>query len=73
MSAEKYLSRVNELISAIKETQKSNIEKAGEAFARSIQAGGRVYLFGSGHSVIPVLDIFPLILSGATRRRARFP
>jgi len=59
MSAEAYLDRVNEIISVIKQTQKTNIEKAGEAFARSIQAGGRVYLFGSGHSVIPVLDIFP--------------
>ncbi|HPN17839.1 MAG TPA: sugar isomerase domain-containing protein, partial [Candidatus Aminicenantes bacterium] len=25
----------------------------------SIRRGGRVYMFGSGHSVIPVLDIFP--------------
>ena len=27
--------------------------------AESIAGGGRVYVFGSGHSVIPVMDIFP--------------
>jgi len=57
--AENYLSRVAEVIAAIERTQKDKIEGAADAFARSIQAGGRVYLFGSGHSVIPVLDIFP--------------
>ncbi len=59
MSAETYLSRVSKIISAIQRTQKEKIERAAEIFARSIQTGGRVYLFGSGHSVIPVLDIFP--------------
>jgi uncharacterized phosphosugar-binding protein len=59
MSAEIYLSRIAKLISVIQRTQKAKIESAAEVFARSIQAGGRVYLFGSGHSVIPVLDIFP--------------
>lgn len=57
--AEDYLSRVAEVIAAIQRTQKDKIEAAADAFAHSIQAGGRVYLFGSGHSVIPVLDIFP--------------
>ena len=59
MAAEDYLSRIGKIISIIEETQKGKIEEAAAAFARSIQAGGRVYLFGSGHSVIPVLDIFP--------------
>ena len=54
-----YLSRITEIISTIRATQKESIDKAAEAFARSIVSGGRVYLFGSGHSVIPVLDIFP--------------
>lgn len=35
------------------------IEQAGEEMASSIAQGKRVYVFGSGHSVIPVLDIFP--------------
>src|SRR5437762_6333505 len=54
-----YLSSITEIISTIRATQKESIDKAAEAFARSIVSGGRVYLFGSGHSVIPVLDIFP--------------
>ncbi len=59
MSGEDYLSCVSKIISIIQQTQKTKIEQAADAFARSIQAGGRVYLFGSGHSVIPVLDVFP--------------
>jgi len=59
MSAQDYLTHIGKIISIIEETQKEKIEEAAEVFARSIQAGGRVYLFGSGHSVIPVLDIFP--------------
>jgi uncharacterized phosphosugar-binding protein len=35
------------------------IQKAARAMAASIAAGRAVHLFGSGHSVIPVLDIFP--------------
>ena len=59
MSAETYLVRAEETIAAIRQTQTKKIEEAAAAFTRTIQAGGRVYLFGSGHSVIPVLDIFP--------------
>jgi hypothetical protein len=59
MSGEDYLSRIGKTIAIIQQTQETKIEQAAEAFARSIQAGGRAYLFGSGHSVIPVLDIFP--------------
>ena len=54
-----YLSRISEIIVNIRATQRENIAKAADAFARSIADSGRVYLFGSGHSVIPVLDIFP--------------
>lgn len=59
MSALNYLNLVDGVILKIRDTQTSNIESAAELFVRSITAGGRVYLFGSGHSVIPVLDIFP--------------
>ncbi|HEX4020830.1 MAG TPA: sugar isomerase domain-containing protein [Acidobacteriaceae bacterium] len=54
-----YLNQITEVISKIRETQKDNIERAAQLFANSIKSGGRVYMFGSGHSVIPVLDIFP--------------
>lgn len=59
MSADVYLDKVQEVIGRIQKTQVEAIEKAGSAFAESIRKGGQVYLFGSGHSVIPVLDIFP--------------
>lgn len=59
MSELEYLSRITEVIAKIRETQKDTITRAAEAFAKSIKSGGRVYMFGSGHSVIPVLDIFP--------------
>ncbi len=59
MSAEQYFKRINEVIERIEQTQKPAIVKAAAAMADSIAQGGRVYVFGSGHSVIPVLDIFP--------------
>jgi len=58
-AAEEYLKKITEVVSTIRQSQKEKIEAAGAAFAKSIGSGGRVYLFGSGHSVIPVLDIFP--------------
>lgn len=35
------------------------LQQAGTLMANVIAGGGRVYLFGSGHSVIPVMDVFP--------------
>jgi len=59
MSASEYLSRVQAVIEQIEATEIEKIRAAGAAIAESIAAGGRVYLYGSGHSVIPVLDVFP--------------
>lgn len=59
MSAQQYLDRVREIIAKIQTTQNEKITAAGEMLAASIANGDRVYLFGSGHSVLPVLDIFP--------------
>jgi uncharacterized phosphosugar-binding protein len=59
MSAKNYYQRISEVLGAINATQMANIEQAGELMAVSIAGGGRVYLFGSGHSVIPVMDVFP--------------
>jgi uncharacterized phosphosugar-binding protein len=59
MSAKKYYERISDVLACIDRTQRTNIEQAGELMASSIAGGGRVYLFGSGHSVIPVMDIFP--------------
>jgi len=59
MSAAKYYEEISEVLAKIHSTQEGQIERAGEAMAQAIAAGKRVYLFGSGHSVIPVMDIFP--------------
>jgi len=59
MSAETYLEQVGELVARIKGTQLSAIQEAARQMADSIEVGRAVHLFGSGHSVLPVLDIFP--------------
>lgn len=59
MSAIKYYENISEVIKNIRTTQESKIQAAGEKLATAIASGKRVYLYGSGHSVIPVMDIFP--------------
>ncbi|MCG0276650.1 MAG: SIS domain-containing protein [Thermosediminibacteraceae bacterium] len=59
MSAKKYQERALEILHQIAEKEKENIKKASEIMAESIASGHLVHLFGSGHSAIPALDIFP--------------
>lgn len=59
MSLNKYRDRITEVLNKIWETQSGNIEKVSVAMADSIAKGGLVHLFGSGHSVLPVQDMFP--------------
>lgn len=59
MSAETYLAEALKLITKIQTTQMENIQAASRAFATSILAGRAVHVFGSGHSMLPVQDIFP--------------
>ena len=59
MSAEKYYQEIGGVLSAIHKTQAPGLEAAGELIATAIAGGKRAYLFGSGHSVIPVMDVFP--------------
>lgn len=59
MSAPSYFEQITSVLDAIRRTQMTHIEKAGERLADAIASGHRVYLFGSGHSVIPVMDVFP--------------
>ena len=59
MSADAYYENVSRILAAIHSTQAGKIRQAAGAMAESIAGGRRVYLFGSGHSVIPVMDIFP--------------
>ncbi len=59
MSANQYLIESGKILEKIRTTQIGTIQKAAQAMAKSIACGRAVHLFGSGHSVIPVLDIFP--------------
>lgn len=59
MSATAYFDRIQQVLDEIRNSQTEAIGRAAEAMALSISERGRVYMFGSGHSVIPVLDIFP--------------
>src|SRR6266516_5150631 len=59
MSAEKYLELAGTIYEKIHATELANIRQAATFAAESIARGGLVHVFGSGHSVIPVLDVFP--------------
>jgi uncharacterized phosphosugar-binding protein len=59
MSAIAYHDAITKVLDDIRRTQMEKIQRAGEAIAGSIASGGLTWLFGSGHSVIPVMDVFP--------------
>lgn len=59
MSAEDYFGSAAELLDRIRSTQLGQIREAASFMAGSVAAGGAVNLFGSGHSVLPVMDVFP--------------
>lgn len=47
------------LLERIRDTQSDAIERASELCAKAIAAGGLVHTFGTGHSRIPVEEMFP--------------
>lgn len=47
------------LLERIRDTQSDAIEQASRLCAKAIAAGGLVHLFGTGHSRIPVEEMFP--------------
>lgn len=59
MSAERYLDQAERLVQRIRAEQVANLRRAAELMTDAIACGRAVYVYGSGHSVIPVLDIFP--------------
>jgi uncharacterized phosphosugar-binding protein len=59
VSVARYRDRISEVLNRIWETQTTNLETAGAVMADCIAQGGLVHLFGSGHSVLPVQDMFP--------------
>lgn len=54
-----WLTAAINVVSAIDTTQGDKIRAAAKIAARSIAAGGVVHTFGSGHSRIPVEELFP--------------
>jgi uncharacterized phosphosugar-binding protein len=59
MSHDGFLPRLMEILRELSETQRDSFGAAAERMADSLEGGGLVHLFGSGHSVIPVMDAFP--------------
>ena len=59
MSARAYQERIGSVLNKVWQTQIANIEKASAVMADTIASGGLVHMFGSGHSVLPVQDMFP--------------
>ncbi len=59
MSAPLYFEKIEAQLHALGEKSMPAILEAAEAMANSIAAGRVVYYFGSGHSCIPALDVFP--------------
>lgn len=59
MSAKLYQEKALKILSQIVEEESENIRKASEIMVESIASGHLVHLFGSGHSAIPAMDIFP--------------
>jgi uncharacterized phosphosugar-binding protein len=59
MSSSEFLSRLQEILAHFDETQSPALDEASVRMADTIANDGLVHLFGSGHSVIPVLDAFP--------------
>lgn len=54
-----YLEKIVDVLQTMDTTQGPAIARAADHIADSISAGRVVYLFGSGHSVLPIMDIFP--------------
>ncbi len=59
MSANEYFDKIQQRLQGLKENQLENINKAAASMAASLAAGRAVYYFGSGHSTLPTLDVFP--------------
>ncbi|HOO32804.1 MAG TPA: sugar isomerase domain-containing protein [Thermotogota bacterium] len=59
MAYKKYLEGLRKILNRIENEQGEQIETIAGKMAESIQNKGIIHFFGSGHSVIPVLDAFP--------------
>src|SRR5688572_20600194 len=55
----RFLDAASALLTRIRETQEDALTQAGSLCAEAIGSGGLVHLFGSGHSRVPVEEMFP--------------
>jgi uncharacterized phosphosugar-binding protein len=56
-----FLSKIQQILRAIQETEADAIQTAAQACADTIAAGRAVLLFGAGHSALPAQEAFPRI------------
>src|SRR5712691_9648748 len=59
MSIDQYREKIGGVLERIWSTQSDNIRRAAQLMMESVASAGLVHLFGSGHSVLPVQDVFP--------------
>jgi uncharacterized phosphosugar-binding protein len=59
MTAQRYFEEATKLVGKIEQTQTEAIGQAARLMADGVEKGGLVSLFGSGHSILPVMDAFP--------------
>lgn len=59
MSALEYLNKMGSIIKNLENDSLAAIQEGAKRMAASLAAGRAVYYFGSGHSVLPALDVFP--------------
>lgn len=59
MSAAVYLQKIGALIKQLETDSLPAIQQAAQHMADSLAAGRAVYYFGSGHSILPALDVYP--------------
>ena len=54
-----YFDEVQKILDRIRATQREALDRAADVCAGSIASGGLVHVFGTGHSRIPVEEMFP--------------
>lgn len=57
--APSYIDRLGQILQRVETQQAGAVADAADRMADTLEGGGLVHLFGSGHSVIPVLEVFP--------------
>ena len=54
-----YISRLTDLIQKASKTNAATFDSVAKRLAETLQNGGLIHLYGSGHSVLPVQEAFP--------------